>query len=145
MGPQSLRELRSFDSLLLRGPSGSGKTVAMQQEAKRLKAAGRKTQWTDLAIYPNLRAAEIERVTSENGLTLFIDGIDVALLSQPTLLDELGRLCSELLRDWQEHFSIRIAIRSGVRAEALAERLIEARLHRNLKSQQRRTNPNLKH
>jgi hypothetical protein len=97
----------------------------MQQEAERLRKSGRATHWIDLAAYRSLPATEIEKAASEDGSTLFIDGLDVALLSQHTLLDEIGRLISDMRRDPASSFSIRIAIRTGVRCDALTDHLVQ--------------------
>lgn len=119
---KTLRELSSQPILLLRGASGSGKTVAMQQEAARLETDGRRVVWIDLATATELPTDELSAAARRRGTSVFIDGLDIALLSRPTIADELGRLLFRLMTA-HKTFSLRIAIRSGVRVDSLVAEL----------------------
>ena len=111
---------------MLRGTSGAGKTVAMQQEEARLKATGRRTHWFDLASYTEVPWSDIAKAAATaDSPCLFIDGADIVLSWQPALLVQLGRFIAEL-HDAGRVFSSRIAIRAGIAATALVERLRES-------------------
>ncbi|MGU3451925.1 NACHT domain-containing protein [Methylobacterium sp. 391_Methyba4] len=117
--PRTLSDLRDVDGLILRGPSGSGKTTAMRKEMDDLATKHGTAHWIQLADHSSVPTAELDAATTRDGSVVFLDGADVAVISQPALFDELGRTISHLRGD--RRFSVRVTVRSGVRCDALAQ------------------------
>ena len=118
------RALAAMDDvrvLLLRGESGAGKSVALSQEADRLRSAGRPCEVADLADDLRDLPDLLTQRGGETDLTIVVDGLDVGLVRNGSLMRELRRAISNLAG--REGVRLRLALRSGFSADALTDAL----------------------
>ncbi|WP_176500160.1 hypothetical protein [Sphingomonas sp. HMP9] len=100
--------------------------MAMLQERERLSVERRPFSEIDFAAFPSFPLVDLQRAAEQVGNTIFIEGLDTALLTQPTLMDELGRFLCSLSGPADLHVSVRVAVRSGIPCETLLETLVAA-------------------
>ncbi|KQM97992.1 hypothetical protein ASE78_06890 [Sphingomonas sp. Leaf25] len=121
--PSTLQDLSDIGALLLRGESGAGKTVAIRQEVERLRGGGSEVEFVDLADGLVDVAALFGSLVAGAGPTIFLDGLDEALMLDPTLDVTLRRAVSQL--DDIRRVRLRISVRSEFAVHRLAGLLAE--------------------